>query len=31
MKGNGFIILFVILGIVFFPLCVIFALAKSYM
>lgn len=31
MKGNGLIVLIVILGIVFFPLGVIFALAKEYM
>ena len=31
MKGNGLIILIVILGIVFFPLGVIFGLAKEYM
>ena len=30
MKGNGLIVLIVILGIVFFPLGVIFGLAKMY-
>lgn len=31
MKGNGTIIFMIILGIVFFPIGVIFALAKNYM
>lgn len=30
MKGNGGIALMTILGILFFPLCVILALAKNY-
>ena len=30
MKGNGFIILTIVLCIFFFPLGVIFALAKNY-
>lgn len=31
MKGNSLLVLIVILGIVFFPLGVIFALARNYM